>query len=149
VPTIHVEYWIAASPTVVYEMLTSAEYIQVWTQQRATMNPHPGGTFTMFDDEVLGTNVELVAPLRLVQHWRFASWQQDSLVTFMLYAEKGGTRVLLDHEGVPGHDVDMIEGSWIPSYLGILSAYLEANLQTQLPTETGLHELGVFHKRRK
>ncbi len=52
-PTIHVGYWITAPPMVVYEMLTSAEYIQVWTQQCATMNPQPSSIFTMFDDEVL------------------------------------------------------------------------------------------------
>lgn len=44
-----------------------------------------------------------------------------------MHVEKGGTRVLLDHEGVPSHDVGMIEGSWITSCLGVLSAYLETN----------------------
>jgi activator of HSP90 ATPase len=71
----------------------------------------------------VGRNIELVPGSRIVQAWRVAAWEPGlfSVVRFELRPEGKGTRVIMDHSGVPPEFREHIAGGWQARYWGPLA----------------------------
>ena len=86
-----------AKPHAVYEMLMDSAAHARFTGAEATISRDVGGAFSAYDGALTGTNVELVADVKIVQAWRAGSddWPEAhySTATFLLEEAEGGTRL--------------------------------------------------------
>ena len=110
VATVHID----APPERVYEYFTRPAAIVTWMGEYALLEAEPGGRFTVDvkGAPVRGRFLSLDPPRRLLISWGYAGSDRlppgASTVEIRLTAERGGTRVELEHrdlpaEGRPGH----------------------------------------------
>jgi uncharacterized protein YndB with AHSA1/START domain len=102
---------IAARPETVFPYFTDPDRYVQWMGNSATMDPMPGGTYSvrMRDGvEAAGEFVEIDPPRRLVFTWGWtkgvAVAPGSTRVVVTLEAEDGGTRVVLRHHGLPDEE---------------------------------------------
>ncbi len=120
-------YVIYAPPEEVWRALTDPELIEVWSSAPATFLPEAGADYSLWGGDVGGTVQEAVPSERLVQTWKPKDWTiEDSIVTFVLSPEDGGTRVDLVHENVQDWDFEGTTEGWDIYYLGPIKKMLEA-----------------------
>jgi uncharacterized protein YndB with AHSA1/START domain len=98
---------IDAPPERVYEYFTRPEAMVRWMGDHARLEPEPGGQFAV---DIQGTPVRgryllLDPPHRLLISWGYAGSDAvppgASTVEIRLTADHGGTRVELEHRGLP------------------------------------------------
>ena len=98
---------IDAPPERVYEYFTRPEAIVSWMGEYALLEPEPGGRFVLDikGAPVRGCFLELDPPRRLLISWGYAGSGHlppgASTVEVRLTADRGGTRVDLQHRGLP------------------------------------------------
>lgn len=108
VNVVEVSLHIAAPPGVVFSYFTDPERYTQWMGGEASLEPKPGGVYRvkMRDGvEASGEFVEVDPPHRIVFTW---GWNHDhavapgsSRVEVTLESEGDGTRVVLQHHGLP------------------------------------------------
>jgi activator of HSP90 ATPase len=111
-----------APPEEVYIALTNPATIQLWTGEKAAMSTEPGSEFSMWDESIIGKNIEFEEGKKIVQEWYF---DQDelSIVTLKLHPHKSGTSVELRHTNIPDEEYnDVVEG-WNHSYFASLEEF--------------------------
>lgn len=69
------EDWCAGARDI-YEAFTSEQRVRAFTQSEATIKPEVGSDFAMFGGSIVGVQRELAPSSRIVQDWRFNSWEQ-------------------------------------------------------------------------
>jgi uncharacterized protein YndB with AHSA1/START domain len=113
--SIHKETLIAAPPQRLFELLTSGSLFSAATGQPAEITDREGDSFSLFGGRVEGRQVELVPGQRVVQAWRFgpahpSTWEPGlySTVRFTLEPAGAGTRLVIDHAGIPAKWVEHI-----------------------------------------
>lgn len=113
--SIHQETLIAAPPQQVFELLTSGSLFSAATGQPAVITDREGDAFSLFGGRVEGRQIELVPGRRVVQAWRFGSahpsaWEPGvySTVRFKLDRAGDGTRLVIDHAGIPAEWIEHI-----------------------------------------
>ncbi len=124
---VHQEVHFEASPSVVYETLMDAEKHAAFCGNAATsISREPGGAFSCHDGQILGRSIELVENSRIVQAWRVAGWPEGvfSLVRIGLEADGDGTRLTLDHTGIPEGFSTRLAAGWEARYWTPMKACL-------------------------
>ena len=111
-------YSMNASPEKVFAALTDPALIKTWSGAPAEMDAKAGTKFSMFGGQIHGSNLEVVPNKKLVQAWVAGDWEKPSTVTFTLTPTAAGTKVDLQHEGVPDSAHDSISSGWDTNYLG-------------------------------
>jgi len=113
--SIHQETLIAAPPQQVFELLTSGSLFSAATGQSAEITDREGDSFSIFGGQVQGRQIELVRGQRVVQAWRFgtahpSAWEPGvySTVRFTLEPAGDGTRLVIDHAGIPAEWIEHI-----------------------------------------
>ena len=119
-------YQMKATPAQVFAALTDPKIIEQWSGAPAQMDARVGTQFVLFGGHIRGSNLEAVPGQKLVQAWTAGDWPQPSTVTFTLVPDAGGTRVELQHTGVPDDAHDSIDSGWDKSYLGQMQKMFEA-----------------------
>jgi uncharacterized protein YndB with AHSA1/START domain len=98
---------IDAPPAVVFAHLVVPERLVAWMGHRATLDPVPGGEFSVDigGSLVRGEYLEVEPDRRVVVSWGMAGSEDlppsASRVEFVLTPVPGGTRVDLSHTGLP------------------------------------------------
>lgn len=118
-------YIIPASPADVYNALTNPATIQLWTGEKAEMSTTPGTEFSMWDESIVGRNLEFDEGKKIVQLWYFDGQEKDSMVTIILHPHKQGTSAELRHTNIPDEDYDDIIEGWDEAYFGSLAEFYE------------------------
>ena len=105
---IHQEAVVAAAPQQVFELLTSGSLFGAATGQPAEITDREGDAFSLFGGRIEGRQIELVPGKRVVQAWRFgtahpSAWEPGvySTIRFTLNPAGNGTRLAIDHTGIP------------------------------------------------
>lgn len=112
---IHQETVFKASRKRVYEALTEtrqfdrvmelggAKNSTALGSEATRISSEAGGEFVLFGGHILGRQVELWPPKRIVQAWRVVDWAPGiySIACFELREEGEGTRIVFDHTGFP------------------------------------------------
>ncbi|MBV9581006.1 MAG: SRPBCC domain-containing protein [Chloroflexi bacterium] len=130
--SIHQEAYIAAPPQRVFEILTSGSLFGAATGLPAEITNCEGESFSAFGGRVEGRQIELVPGQRVVQAWRFgrahpSPWEPGvySTLRFTLEpAEARGTRLTIDHTGIPTEWVEHIAGGYPTFYAEPLARFL-------------------------
>lgn len=130
---IHEVITLAAPPTRVFDVLVSGDQFTAMSKFSTVPNgapariaAEPGGEFSMFGNHIVGRNLELVRPRRVVQAWRVVDWEPGlySVARFELAPEGSGTRLTFDHTGFPkGQGAHLVEG-WNANYWNPMRKYL-------------------------
>ncbi len=111
----------------VYDVLLSSKDFAAFSGRNATIDPHVGGAFLLFDGHISGVNVELVPNERIVQAWRAADWPAGvySIARFQLNAQGAGTQLVFDHTGFPPGQKDHLAAGWEENYWSLMKKYLK------------------------
>jgi len=101
--SIHQQATIPASPAQVYAVLADPEALSALSGMSGEAGRSEGEEFSAFDGNVTGRQIDLVPDQRVVQAWRFPSWEPGrySIVRFTLATVDGGTRLVIDQNGEP------------------------------------------------
>jgi len=113
-------YIIAATPEEVYLALTIEPTIELWTGAKAQMQAEPDTEFSLWEDSIVGKNIEFEENKKIVQQWYFGEENEPSIVTIKLHPHKQGTSVELIHTNIPDEDFDNITDGWNQDYFGSL-----------------------------
>jgi len=122
-------YIIPASPELVYKALTTKITIQLWTADKAEMEPIPGTEFSMWDGSITGKNIEFEEGKKIVQQWYFGEGGEPSIVTIKLHEHKQGTSAELRHTNIPDSEFEDIKEGWLESYFGPLADFYEGEME--------------------
>lgn len=123
--SIHQEVDLKAGPKRIYEAFMSSKEHGAFTGGPAEIDASVGGAFSCHGGRVVGRNVELVPGRRIVQAWRGGDWPEGvySIVKFELSENGGGTKLVMDHDGVPDSVYPQIEGGWPMIYWEPMKKY--------------------------
>lgn len=124
--------WVFEVPaSQVYEMLTNAELYEAFCGSEVNMDAVVGGEFSVFDDYIIGTNLELVPHSKIVQEWNFAEdgWPEDhkSVCTFLFEEKEGKTYLTFTQTEVPVHVKEALESGWRSYYWEPMENYISEN----------------------
>lgn len=124
--SLHQEIELSATPQRIFDVLLDSKLFAAFTGMAATIDPKPGGAFSIFGGMIEGRNIEIISGQRIVQAWRPAAWDPGvySIVHFELKSSAGGTLVILDHTGFPEGDFDHLDPGWHLRYWDPLKKYL-------------------------
>ena len=116
--SLHQEIDLPASAQRIYAALLDSKQFAAFSGLAATIDPAPGGAFSMFGGQVTGRNVELVPDQRIVQAWRPGSWAPGvySIAKFEFRPQGSGTEVILDHTGFPEGKFAGLDSGWHEHY---------------------------------
>jgi activator of HSP90 ATPase len=111
-------FQIPAEPALVYQALTNAATIQLWTGEKAIMSTIPGSEFALWEDSIEGKNISFEENKKIVQQWYFGDQPEESIVTIILHENKKGTSLELLHTNIPDEAFDDIVEGWNEAYMG-------------------------------
>lgn len=107
------EKFATSNPKEIYDLILDEGRMSV-VAGKAKIEKTIGGKFSLFDGAVTGVIVELVSGKKIVEKWRFSSWEKDhySLVTITLSEKSGKTILTLKQDGVPPDDLERTQKGW-------------------------------------
>lgn len=117
---------IDAPPENVYQALTNAATIQLWSGEPVIMEPVEGTEFSLWDESITGKNISFIPGKKIVQQWYFGEQAEPSIVTIILHEDKKGTSAELRHTNIPDEDFDNIANGWVENYFGSLIDFYAA-----------------------
>lgn len=116
-------YIIPAEPEEVYNAITNPLTLQLWTGDPAVMSTEPGSEFSLWEDSIVGKNLEFETNKKVVQQWYFDGQVEPSIVTIKLHEHKDGTSVELRHTNIPDEAYQDITEGWVGAYLAGLDDF--------------------------
>ncbi len=115
-------YTINAEPKDVYNALTNKKMLEIWTGEKAEMEPVQGSEFSLWDGSISGVNLEIIENEKIVQQWFFGeATEEKSVVTLKIHPHKKGTSVELSHTNIPDDAYENISDGWDEDYFGSLN----------------------------
>jgi activator of HSP90 ATPase len=124
--SIHYEIEFAAPPARLYQAILDQKQFTAFSGLPATIDPNPGGAFSMFGGLILGRTIELVPNVRIVQAWRPGHWDPGiySIVHFEFKPRAAETTLIFDHIGFPAGEYDSLDSGWHHHYWDPLKKFL-------------------------
>lgn len=119
---------IPASPEDVYLALTVETTIELWTGDKAVMKAEPDTEFSMWDDSIVGRNIEFEHGKKIVQQWYFGEQAEPSIVTIKLHPHEDGTSMEVRQTNIPDEDYEDIADGWTNSYAAGLIEFYEDDI---------------------
>jgi activator of HSP90 ATPase len=116
-------YIIPADPQDVYNAITNPVTIQLWTGDPAVMSTVPGSEFSLWEDSIIGKNLEFEENKKIVQQWYFDGQDEPSIVTIKLHPHDDGTSVEVRHTNIPDEAYTDITEGWVDAYLSGLDDF--------------------------
>ncbi|NLR79650.1 SRPBCC domain-containing protein [Chitinophaga eiseniae] len=113
---------LAAPPEEVYAALTNPATIQLWSGEVAEMSTEPGSEFSLWEESIVGRNLEFEEGKKIVQQWYFGEEEDEnpSIVTIKLHPSTKGTDVELRHTNIPDEAYEDMVAGWNEQYFGSL-----------------------------
>lgn len=124
---IHLEFIVPAKPEVVMQLLTDEKLLRRWSGGEAKVEKKEGGRFEMFDGWVFG-KVLKATDRELAYTWKTTDWAEDtsaSEVHYKLEKDKEGTKVTVDHTGLPTEEeMNEHKEGWDDQFFGLMEEYI-------------------------
>jgi uncharacterized protein YndB with AHSA1/START domain len=129
----------AASPDRIYRAWLDSIEHGAMTGGDATADNNIGGSFTVMDGYIQGTNLELEPGRRIVQAWRtkdFPDGAPDSRLEIELSSDGDGTRITLRHTELPDGQGSDYEEGWREHYFDPMRKYFTGGETESMTAET-------------
>lgn len=122
---VHQEVEFTVPPQQVFAALTDARIHAGYTGGASEFDATPGGVFVQHDGQITGRTLYVEANAVLVQAWRPEAWPAGvySLVRYTFEATPTGTRLILDHTGIPEGAAEHLDAGWHQRYWTPLQAW--------------------------
>jgi activator of HSP90 ATPase len=118
-----------APPDVLYHAWLSSEEHTRFTGSPADIDPSIGGRFTAWEGYISGTTLEKEEGKRVVQSWRtteFPEGSLDSRIEVVFEPADDGTKVTINHSGIPEGQAEDYERGWTEFYFDPMREYYGA-----------------------
>jgi activator of HSP90 ATPase len=127
VKTIRQSVTFKAKPHEVYEIIMDAEKHSILAGSTVQIDRNVGSAFSVYNGDIQGVNLELIADQKIVQSWRYSDWPEGhySKATFHLKEISGGTRLIFTQTGVPDRFYEDIKQGWKDYYWEPMKVMLE------------------------
>lgn len=110
---------IPAQPEELYAALTFKPTIELWTGSPVVFEPKPDTEFSLWDESIVGKNLEFDEGKMIKQQWYFGD-EVVSIVTLKLHPHKKGTSLEVNHTNIPEEAYDEISSGWQDMYVDAL-----------------------------
>lgn len=122
---VHHEVEFDVRPKEIYDAYLDSRRHARFTGQSATMSRREGGRFGAGDGYISGFNLELVPGKRIVQGWRASEWPEGvySVLRLELKPRGGGSRLIVDHVGIPDEFREGVDEGWYEFYWEPMKRY--------------------------
>jgi activator of HSP90 ATPase len=120
-------FTVDAEPADVYAALTNPYTIELWSGYPAVMSTEPGSDFSLWEGDITGRNIEFIQDRKIVQEWNFGDQPEASVVTMIIAADGGKSKVTVDHTNIPDDDFDGIAEGWGEFYFGAINNLFNPN----------------------
>ena len=114
---------IPVEPAILYQALTHAPTIRLWSGANAVMEAVPDSEFSLFDEDISGRNISFVPEKEIVQEWHFGEQENPSIVTIRLHADKNKTSVEIRQTNIPEDAYENIVEGWAHACIGALQDF--------------------------
>jgi activator of HSP90 ATPase len=114
-----------APPDEVFVALTNPITIQLWSGQPAEMNTESGTEFSLFDESIVGINLNFETGKMIRQEWYFGEADEPSIVTIKLHQHVKGTSMEVSQTNIPDVDYENILEGWQEVYFAGLDDFYE------------------------
>jgi activator of HSP90 ATPase len=97
-----------------------------FTGDAADIDPKVGGKFTAWDGYIIGKNLELEPPRRILQSWRtteFPEGAPDSMLEILIEPDGDGSKLTLIHTEIPEGQSEDYKQGWKDYYFAPMKAY--------------------------
>lgn len=124
----------------VWKAITQKDEMKHWYFDFASFEPEVGFKFQFYGGTEENQYLhlceikEVIPNKKLSYSWRYEGYPGDSLVTFELFAEEGGTRVKLTHEGLdsfPASNADFAKGNFVEGWNDIIGRSLKEYVEKE------------------
>lgn len=115
----------AAKPSEVYEAWLDSTKHSKMIDGEAECTSTLGGTFSIWEGYIVGSNLELIPNTSIIQSWRASEFKQtdeDSRLTIHLKEVNDGTEFILEHTHIPQGQTQYKQG-WLDYYLEPMKSY--------------------------
>lgn len=116
-------YKIKATPEEVFNSVTNAVAIEIWSGYKAIIQPVEGTEFELFEGDITGRIVEVVTDKKLVQEWYFGEQQEQSIVTITFRQKGNSTIIELFHTNIPDEEIENIKEGWDSYFWGAIQKF--------------------------
>lgn len=121
-----------ARPSEVFDMLMDEEKHAAFTAKAASIDPSEGGKFAFCNNNHTGYFMRIIKNRRLVLCWTHRKFPRHHFSVVDLKFEKnesGGTRISLNHIGVPETCDGWLTEAWRKTYWEPLSEYISESAE--------------------
>ena len=124
--SIHYQIDFHPSPERLYQTILDQKQFAAFSGMIPTIDPTPGGAFSLFGGLITGRNVELIPNPSIVQAWRPGHWDPGiySIVHFEFQPHADETTLVFDHTGFPAAEYDHLDWGWYHHYWEPLKKFL-------------------------
>jgi activator of HSP90 ATPase len=114
---------IPVEPAILFQALTHAPTIKLWSGADAVMEPTAETEFSIFDGDICGKNISFIPEKEIVQEWYFGEQDAPSVVTIRLHADKQKTSMEVRHSNIPEDAYENIADGWRENIAGALQDF--------------------------
>src|SRR3972149_5421089 len=113
-------YTIKAPVARVWQAFVDPKIIDSWGGGPAKMDDQVGTKFSLWGEDIYGTNTEVIPEKKLVQDWYGGDWDKPSIVTFTFTDRGDETEIDLVHTDLPDGEEDNFADGWKSYYVGAI-----------------------------
>jgi activator of HSP90 ATPase len=118
---------INAEPSDVYSAITNPYTIELWSGYPAQMSTDPGSEFSLWEDDIIGRNLEFIQDKKVVQEWYFGDQAEKSIVTITIASDMENSLVTVEHTNIPDEEFDGIAEGWREYYFEAIKNFFNPN----------------------
>ena len=123
------EIVIKTTPHEIYEAFMDSKIHSKFTEGKAKISREIGGSYSVFEGDLTGKNVELIPDKKIVQTWRSEgeNWPKGyySTITIILEPVDSGTLIKFTHIDIPEGAYESVKEGWESYYWEPLKELLE------------------------
>jgi uncharacterized protein YndB with AHSA1/START domain len=126
-----------APPDAVYRAYLDAGTHARFTQEKAEIDPRPGGKLSAYAGYISGEILMLEEGRRIVHSWRTTEWPAglgDSRVELTLEPSGTGTTLTMVHSDVPASQAASYEAGWRAHYWDVLETFFRPTPDAAITT---------------
>jgi activator of HSP90 ATPase len=113
-------------PDKLYHAWLDSKMHAEFTGDAAHIDPKVGGKYTAWDGYIMGKNLELETPKRILQSWRtteFPEGAPDSTLEILIEPDGEGSKLTLIHTEIPEGQSEEYKQGWKDYYFAPMKAY--------------------------